>query len=39
VDVKGARIVAESWKEFGLQKPPLPVEGAVDMSYLAEARK
>lgn len=39
VDVKGARIVAESWKEFGLQKPPPPVEGAIDMSYLAEARK
>jgi NitT/TauT family transport system substrate-binding protein len=39
VDVKGARIVAEKWKEFGLQKPPPPVDGVIDMSYLAEARK
>ena len=39
VDVKGARIVAESWKEFGLQKPPPPVDGVIDMSYLMEARK
>ena len=39
VDVKGARIVAESWKEFGLQKQPPPVDGVIDMSYLQEARK
>jgi ABC-type nitrate/sulfonate/bicarbonate transport system substrate-binding protein len=39
VDLQGARIVAERWKDFGLQKPPPPVESAVDMSYLAEARK
>ena len=39
VDIKGARIVAESWKEFGLQKQPPPVDGVIDMSYLAEARK
>jgi ABC-type nitrate/sulfonate/bicarbonate transport system substrate-binding protein len=39
VDLQGARIVAQSWKEFGLQKPPPPVESAIDMSYLAEARK
>lgn len=39
VDIKGARIVAESWKEFGLQKPPPPVDGVIDMSYLTEARK
>jgi ABC-type nitrate/sulfonate/bicarbonate transport system substrate-binding protein len=39
VDLQGARIVAERWKEFGLQKPPPPVESAIDMSYLAEARK
>ena len=39
VDIKGARIVAENWKEFGLQKPPPPVDGAIDLSYLAEARK
>ncbi len=39
VDLQGARIVAENWKEFGLQKPPPPVESAIDMSYLAEARK
>ena len=39
VDIKGARIVAESWKEFGLQKPPPPVDGVIDMSYLQEARK
>jgi ABC-type nitrate/sulfonate/bicarbonate transport system substrate-binding protein len=39
VDLQGARVVAESWKEFGLQKPPPPVETVIDMSYLAEARK
>lgn len=39
VDIKGARIVAESWKEFGLQKPPPPVDAVIDMSYLQEARK
>jgi ABC-type nitrate/sulfonate/bicarbonate transport system substrate-binding protein len=39
VDLQGARIVAERWKEFGLQKPPPPVDSAIDMSYLAEARK
>ena len=39
VDLQGARKVAESWKDFGLQKTPLPVDGAIDLSYLAEARK
>ena len=39
IDIKGARIVADSWKEFGLQKPPPPVESVIDMSYLQEARK
>jgi NitT/TauT family transport system substrate-binding protein len=39
VDVKGARIVAESWKEFGLQKQPPPVDGVIDMTYLQEASK
>ena len=39
IDIQGARIVAESWKEFGLQKPPPPVEAVIDMSYLQEARK
>jgi ABC-type nitrate/sulfonate/bicarbonate transport system substrate-binding protein len=39
IDIKGARIVAESWKEFGMQKPPPPVDGVIDMSYLQEARK
>jgi NitT/TauT family transport system substrate-binding protein len=39
VDLQGARIVAENWKDFGLQKQPPPVEMAIDMSYLAEARK
>ncbi len=39
VDIKGARIVAESWKEFGLQKLPPPVDAVIDMSYLQEARK
>jgi len=39
VDVKGARVVAENWKDFGLQKPPASVDEAIDMSYLAEARK
>jgi ABC-type nitrate/sulfonate/bicarbonate transport system substrate-binding protein len=24
LDIKGARLVADSWKEFGLQKPPPP---------------
>ena len=36
---RGARIVAESWKDFGLQKPPPPVESVIEMSYLQEARK
>ena len=39
VDVEGARRVAENWKEFGLQKIPLPVDSVIDLSYLAEARK
>ena len=39
IDIKGARIVAESWKEFGLQKSPPSVDGVIDMSYLQEARK
>lgn len=39
IDIKGARIVAENWKEFGLQKQPPPVDGAIDLSYLAEARR
>ena len=39
IDIKGARIVAESWKEFGLQKPPPPIDSVIDMSYLQEARK
>src|SRR6516164_2370284 len=39
VDLQGARKVAESWKDFGLQKTLPPVDGAIDLSYLAEARK
>lgn len=39
IDVQGARKVAESWKDFGLQKMPPPVDGVIDLSYLAEARK
>jgi NitT/TauT family transport system substrate-binding protein len=39
IDIKGAHIVADSWKEFGLQKPPPPVDSVIDMSYLQEARK
>jgi ABC-type nitrate/sulfonate/bicarbonate transport system substrate-binding protein len=39
IDIKGARLVAESWKEFGLQKPPAAVDSVIDMSYLQEARK
>jgi ABC-type nitrate/sulfonate/bicarbonate transport system substrate-binding protein len=39
VDIKGAHIVADSWKEFGLQKPPAAVDSVIDMSYLQEARK
>jgi ABC-type nitrate/sulfonate/bicarbonate transport system substrate-binding protein len=39
IDVQGARKVAENWKDFGLQKTPPPVDGAIDLSYLAEARK
>ncbi len=39
IDVQGARRVAENWKDFGLQKMPPPVDGMIDLSYLAEARK
>ena len=39
VDIKGARIVAENWKEFGLLKSPPPLDNAIDLSYWAEARK
>jgi len=39
VDVQGARKVAESWKDFGLPKTPPPIDSAIDLSYLAEARK
>jgi NitT/TauT family transport system substrate-binding protein len=39
LDLKGARIVAENWKEFGLQKMPPTVDNMIDLSYLAEARK
>ncbi len=39
VDVQGARKVAESWKDFGLPKTPPPIDSAIDLGYLAEARK
>lgn len=39
VDLQGARVVAENWKEFGLQKVPPPVDSVIDLSYLAEARR
>ena len=39
VDVQGARKVAESWKDFGLPKTPPPLDSAIDLSYLTEARK
>jgi len=39
VDGQGARKVAESWKDFGLPKTPPPVDSAIDLSYLTEARK
>jgi ABC-type nitrate/sulfonate/bicarbonate transport system substrate-binding protein len=39
IEVQGARKVAENWKDFGLQKTPPPVDGVIDLSYLAEARK
>src|SRR5947208_13528796 len=39
IDLQGARKVAENWKNFGLQKLPPPIDGLIDMSYLAEARK
>src|SRR5581483_10405952 len=39
IDLQGARKVAENWKDFGLQKAPPPVDGAIDLSFLAEARK
>jgi ABC-type nitrate/sulfonate/bicarbonate transport system substrate-binding protein len=39
VDLQGARKVAESWKDFGLKKMPPPVDGIIDLSYLAEAKK
>ena len=39
VDVQGARKVAENWKDFGLPKPPPPIDGVIDLSYLAEAKK
>ncbi len=39
VDLHGARQVAEIWKDFGMQKMPPPVDGIIDLGYLAEARK
>ena len=39
IDLQGARKVAESWKDFGLQKMPQPVDSVIDLSYLAEAKK
>jgi len=39
IDLQGARKVAENWKDFRLQKLPPPIDGLIDMSYLAEARK
>ena len=39
IDVQGARKVAESWKDIGLPKTPPPVDSAIDLSYLTEARK
>jgi ABC-type nitrate/sulfonate/bicarbonate transport system substrate-binding protein len=39
VDVQGARKVAENWKDFGLPKPPPPIDGVIDLSYRAEAKK
>ncbi len=39
IDLAGSRIVAENWKEFGLQVKPPPVDGVIDLSYLKEAQK
>ena len=39
VDLEGARVVAENWKQFGLKREPPPVEGVMDLSYLAAAQK
>ena len=39
IDVAGARVVAQNWKEFGLKKQPPPLDSAIDLSYLQEAQK
>ena len=38
LDPAGARIVAEHWKEFGLKKPPPPIESVIDLAYLNAAQ-
>lgn len=39
VDLAGARVFAQNWKQFGLTRMPPPVENAMDLTYLAEAQK
>jgi ABC-type nitrate/sulfonate/bicarbonate transport system substrate-binding protein len=34
VDIEGARIVAQNWKEFGLQKKVSSVDGVMELGYL-----
>jgi ABC-type nitrate/sulfonate/bicarbonate transport system substrate-binding protein len=39
VDLDGARIVAQNWKEFGLSKEPASIDSIVDFSYLKKAQQ
>jgi ABC-type nitrate/sulfonate/bicarbonate transport system substrate-binding protein len=38
IDLEGARIVAEHWKEFGLKRSPPPIESVIDLTYLNAAQ-
>jgi ABC-type nitrate/sulfonate/bicarbonate transport system substrate-binding protein len=38
VDVEGARIVAQNWKDFGLNKDPGSIDPILDFSYLKQAQ-
>jgi len=38
IDLAGAGIVAEHWKEFGLKTPPPPIESVIDLTYLNAAQ-
>jgi NitT/TauT family transport system substrate-binding protein len=39
LDLDGSKVVAQNWKDFGLQKEPPAIDKVIDLSYLQEAQK